>query len=251
MNSHPDLEALSAFVDGETGERDQIQSHLSGCPDCAGRLEAIRATINDLRLLSNPELDEKSSWSVRSALKQERTTRRDPRRMLLGISSAAAVLAIVAGFIAVAHNHSTHNSAPATSALLAGAFNVRTTNMNFTDASLAEELASFGKSTSSDSRANENMSAATPPRSPTKKLQALSIDLQSRIDQHATACFNSQIAPATNETFLVVQVLAALYKGDPVFIYFLEIPANKPVRIELWGLSRSTCSVEIFKQARI
>jgi anti-sigma factor RsiW len=77
MTEHPDLDTLSALLDGEldTFLRPQAEAHLHGCARCQARFAELRALGDDLRALP-------------------RRVRRAPRarRLPLALGAAASLL---------------------------------------------------------------------------------------------------------------------------------------------------------------
>ena len=111
MNTHPDPEQLSAYIDGElTGtDRDDLEQHLTGCSDCSATVRALRATLADMRALPSPVPSEQDQWALRSAIaKARRRPAERYRRWIVGAGSAAAVAAAIVGGLAL--NHTAKNT---------------------------------------------------------------------------------------------------------------------------------------------
>ncbi len=119
MNLHASTEQLSAYLDSELGfaAARQLESHFSGCAECATRLESMRRVVNGLGRVGRAEravpppalrqqirrqvVTEPPIYGVRKAL--------DTLRFLLfplqpGLRTAAAMgLALVVGLFTFAH----------------------------------------------------------------------------------------------------------------------------------------------------
>src|SRR5918996_3844924 len=99
MGSHPELEQLSAFLDGEleASERSALEAHLPSCAECRSTLDALRATIADLGELPEAVPTEQDSWALRSAISRaRRPARRWQRAAWAAGAVAAAAIAVVA-----------------------------------------------------------------------------------------------------------------------------------------------------------
>lgn len=99
MSPHPELEQLSAYVDAELepSERAALEAHLPSCAECRSTLDALRATIADLRELPEIEPTEKDLWALRAAIARARTpAKRWQRAAWAAGAVAAAAIAVVA-----------------------------------------------------------------------------------------------------------------------------------------------------------
>ena len=103
MSPHDELELLSAFLDGEldAADRARVEAHLPGCPECGATLDALRATVADLKTLPVPEPTPQDSWALRSAITKARRPLRRWQRVAMasaGVAAAAVTtLAIAIG----------------------------------------------------------------------------------------------------------------------------------------------------------
>jgi hypothetical protein len=105
MISHDELDQLSAYLDGELDpdERTRIDAHLPSCAECRTSLDALRATIVDLKALPEPAPSEQDSWALRSAIARANAPSRRWQRFAIAAGSAAAALIAI---VTLAHNGS-------------------------------------------------------------------------------------------------------------------------------------------------
>lgn len=101
MDTHAQPELLSVYVDGALDARDraQIDAHLQTCATCRATVEALRATIADLRALPEPDWSEQDSWRLHAAMRRARSPKRARFAGAIGGIAAAlvTVLAITLG----------------------------------------------------------------------------------------------------------------------------------------------------------
>ena len=93
---HDELDQLSAYLDGELeeSERARLDAHLPGCAECRTTIDALRATLTDLKALPEPVPTEQDSWALRSAIARARKpSKRWPRIAVAAGTAAAAVIA--------------------------------------------------------------------------------------------------------------------------------------------------------------
>lgn len=97
MTEHPDMEALSAYLDGESDPQESrsIAMHLGVCPDCATVVRDLQAISQGLRALlpEPPPVD--LAARVGALLDSPRPTRQRPARWperLPVVAGAAASL---------------------------------------------------------------------------------------------------------------------------------------------------------------
>jgi anti-sigma factor RsiW len=99
MNSHPELDQLSAYIDDELepAERVVLEAHLPSCAECTSTISALRATISDLALLPEAAPTEQDSWALRSAISRARKPLGRWQRVAWAAGAvAAAAIAVVA-----------------------------------------------------------------------------------------------------------------------------------------------------------
>ncbi len=262
MTLHPAPEQLSAHIDGELlgRERATLETHLAGCAECAGIVAALQATLGDLDGLKDPQMDEGAAWSIRSGVARERRLAGRGRRRAWAAGAAAAS---VAGLLAltIASTQGRPGDGPraaADSADLALTESV----VNYDEASLqallgqeaagtrvrnysgAQAQVPAGSAGGGSDASVETRSEASSAR------DALSAFALADGDQQQAATCLDTIRSAGQRTQLL-EVTAARFKDEPVFLYFFRVPADKPERIELWVLTRAGCQVRYFRQAKI
>ncbi len=87
-------EQLNEYLDHESSDRAQIESHLSTCADCAGRLSEMEVLFSEIESL--PELAISPEFSARFTPIRSEPARLPPSLTLAMILQAAlAVLAII------------------------------------------------------------------------------------------------------------------------------------------------------------
>ena len=92
---HPEDE-LSAYVDGELGERARraVEAHVAGCETCSTLLKELQDTKSLLSELPRPEL--RRSLTLGPQFAVERRTATAPRRMSFSFAPAVALSVLVA-----------------------------------------------------------------------------------------------------------------------------------------------------------
>jgi hypothetical protein len=100
MNTEPELEQLSAYVDQElTGtSRQELEEHLKGCETCRRRLEALRQTVGAIRAL--PQETPPRTFTIPAQRRQ--AFRWLPTLAWAGGAAAAAVIVVSVG-ISLSH----------------------------------------------------------------------------------------------------------------------------------------------------
>ncbi|HVL80688.1 MAG TPA: zf-HC2 domain-containing protein [Actinomycetota bacterium] len=98
MNEHIRSEVMSAIVDGESTaeERRTADVHLQGCAECRralSELSSVRDLVSALPRLEAPE------EVVQAALRPGRVRLLSPRRRLVALAAAAAVVVSLAGVV--------------------------------------------------------------------------------------------------------------------------------------------------------
>jgi hypothetical protein len=103
-NGHPDLEALSAFHDGDLGAVDaaRLERHLHACAACRAALERVRRLLAEARVLPRDVAPPEHAWAgVQTRIAREGRAAPAPVRAAHwwhnGWLAAAAALVLVAG----------------------------------------------------------------------------------------------------------------------------------------------------------
>jgi hypothetical protein len=120
MNSHPDAEALSAFLDGEAPD---VSEHVATCTDCRRQIDAlagVRAAVASP--VSPPDPDRKEA-AIAAAV-QSATSPRDRRRFRAFVAAGAVAAAVVVGLVvtrvSTSHTSSTSSGPVASNIVRAG-----------------------------------------------------------------------------------------------------------------------------------
>ena len=88
---------LNEYLDNESSERPQIESHLAECAECAARLAGLRALFNEIESLPELEL----THSLTAAFPRPSSLPAQLPRWLTLTATLQAVLALIAIFFAV------------------------------------------------------------------------------------------------------------------------------------------------------
>ena len=88
---------LNEYLDNESSERVQIESHLAECAECAARLTALQALFNEIESLPEVEL----TRSIAASFTRPSSLLAQPPRWLRLTATLQAVLALIAIFFAV------------------------------------------------------------------------------------------------------------------------------------------------------
>jgi negative regulator of sigma E activity len=252
MDTHTELELLSAYLDGEldAGERARLDAHVPACAECSETLQGLRATLTDLGTLPEPVLGEQESWALRSAiLRARRASTRRQRFAWASGAAAAAVVAVVA--IVATQGGSSNETATApqkpVEALDASA-TVFSVDRNFDAASAHDELLAVA---GAKTRSYSALSMPTPVAGPIAggaPTQALPPSEIARRPAESTPELDhcvSVVRSSTQELLQAKQFEIARYEGKNAFLLFFATSA----RIELWVMSRPSCQVLYFAQA--
>ncbi|MGH2768629.1 MAG: anti-sigma factor family protein [Actinomycetota bacterium] len=99
MELHEEIEALSAYLDGEVdgAERARIEEHLAACPACAGQKAALEQAAVGMSSLLAPSLTPDETRAIRLAVLE--AVHPSPRRALpwtARVWAAAGALAVLA-----------------------------------------------------------------------------------------------------------------------------------------------------------
>jgi anti-sigma factor RsiW len=248
MNSHPTTEQLSAFLDGEqTGaDRASLEAHVASCAACSGVLDALRATLSDLRSLSEPEMPEQDSWALRGAVAR---ARKRPERLARWTVAGGGVAATVAAILMF-----TGGGAPDRAALTAGgaemslqaASHFVVQDKNYSEKAAAKLLAMPRVTSAMTSVAGASGAGMAAPQA---KSGPGSMDSAARPTAPnytaAIARCDAQIRASAKNTTTLEQAIVARYRGERAFLLIYSAAD----RSELWVVARDTCEVRYFKQA--
>jgi hypothetical protein len=101
MKTHTTLENLSAYIDGEAKNADQVRAHLQQCAECAQRHLALAKISTDIQALPAPELRAGFAERVVATLEDGEAYRQRPWWQTVGAPVAmAATLLLAAGLFA-------------------------------------------------------------------------------------------------------------------------------------------------------
>lgn len=277
MSLHPESGQLSAFLDGALTDREHValEAHLAACADCRDMLRALRATLADLHSLPEETVDEATRWAIRSAIAREARLSGRGRRFAWATGTAAAAVVAILTFALAGGNGDRARTAADTATRreareldamqvltdnfddqrLSGALkdvtNFRRLSSAFATSGGSAGTGGLGPAEDGAAPAPEPASAQPTPGVPMKS--AGTTEAQMTVGDpdldRARTCLDSIRSERQPST--VIEVIAARYKKEPVFLYFLEAPAARPTRIELWVTTRKECTVRYFQQTRI
>lgn len=84
MNTHPDIERLSAYIDDELepSTASELERHLAACDDCRGEIDALETLRADAARLETSIEPERELWpGIAAGIERERTVELAPGRM--------------------------------------------------------------------------------------------------------------------------------------------------------------------------
>ncbi len=269
MTDHPEIEQLSAYLDGEltAAEAAPVEAHVPGCAECTRTLAAIRATLGDLALLTEPQLDSISITAIDSAVAAARASRRSFARRW-GVVSGAAAAAVVAllVFVGVVRNDdgartTSPVSLEAGTAGGAGAGTLDVSGIDYTEESLATALTALGpvpaQALSAPGAAVAPGAAGGGTTTGTDAPVVADSFAYSRGEartldgsQEQFARCVQQIERANPDT-TAVRSEYARFKGRPAFVLFYTRPRENPTYAEVWVLRPADCYTLYFAQSRI
>jgi putative zinc finger protein len=263
MNTHAEQELLSAFVDGELTEREQVtlEAHLASCADCRALLGALRATLGDLASIPEAVPSEQDSWALRSAIaKERRLARRGRRWYLISGGAAAALVAILAFALATGGGGAADKAGRQ---FLAHAPELRLNSTNYTDSSARQVLLNFssvaqdslqssgaGTGGSKDAFTADSSAPAGGPMNETyqsRSLTAGSAKSGAADEAGLSRCVDT-VTGSTDQPLTARYYEAASFDGEPAFLLVFEVTDAK--RLELWVVRRDDCQTLFFAQTR-
>lgn len=251
MNSHDELELLSAYLDEEldASDRARLDVHIASCAECRSTLTGLQATLTDLRSLPEPAPTPQDSWALRAAIRRARS----PMRRWQRLSWAAG--AVAAGALAFAFS-TLPGSTPAlresADSLAAGPPTVPIyqsgQNLSAVDAQARLlELAGYtartlagGSSATAETTAKDRAFGVVAPEAVLISPYAASADDHTAIEH----CVNV-VRGSTQEFLEPLRYELATFESKPAFLLFFRTTD----RYELWVVGRSDCSVLYFSQA--
>ncbi len=100
----PSEEELSAYLDNCSGNRQTIESHISGCAKCAARLKALRAVDDEVaKYMALPELSDSSiAKRIRKRVADRITQEEKDSRRAAPWIHTVSVFSRAAGFLIIA-----------------------------------------------------------------------------------------------------------------------------------------------------
>jgi hypothetical protein len=262
MNTHPDPEQLSAYIDGElTGTgRDDLEQHLTGCSDCSATVHALRATLADMRALPSPVPSEQDQWALRSAIaKARRRPAERYRRWVIGAGSAAAAAAAIVGVVSLASNNAPKTFAPnkevrapvlgAPSALAPPpTIQIDPTNYNSRTArSLLVSMMDAGPAYTQASPApvqNGITHGAGSSTSTTLRSSASAAD-QSKYGPKIAACEHEIFSHGSGGRRAVTYIIGR-YDSTPAFFLIYTLVVSGKTKTEMWVVQQSNCYIRLF-----
>ncbi len=249
MQNHRELEQLSAYVDGEldADARARLEEHLPGCAECRTTLDALRATVTELRALDEPAPSQHESWALRAAIARAKAR---PARWGRAAVALGGVAAVVIGFVAFGQFGSTRSASDGVD-LGAGTLpTVDVRNMNFTEESAralllgADATAPQSGAALSDDAAGEVAEESA--KSRTKRREAFrNIDWQAALTR-CTAVVTEDAAA----DYALREWFGARYEGEPALFLLYDVqPSEGDARAELWVMDPSNCDLLFWAQS--
>jgi hypothetical protein len=265
MKTHSEQDLLSAFVDGELTEREQVtlEAHLASCADCRGVLDALRATLGDLASIPEAVPSQRDSWALRSAIAKERRLDRRGRRWYLISGGAAAALVAILAFALSTGTPGADGAG--VRALGRGALSgpeLMFNSTNYTGASARQVLLGFSSTSPDwlllDQQAKLRAGGSGGTRGTETTGEFAITAGESTSEQHAPAyaadeeaslarCVDT-VTGSTQKTMTPRYYEAASFDGRPAFLLIFEIPEAK--RLELWVLLRDSCETKFWAQTQ-
>jgi hypothetical protein len=249
MNPHDEFDLLSAYVDGEldAAERARVDAHLPACSDCRATLDALRATVTELRALEDPIPSAQDSWALRGVVARARSDRsRTGRWTVAAAGVAASVIAIVALVL---------NSG-------GGGGNVRSRLPGVTEAardqtaSAAVQILAGGTYTAKTVRSEllggdlqpASKGDVTAPQAASGTRGFSNQNVSQQIARCETLTFKGETTTRRALRY-VVGDWSDKGRTTPAFFLIYDVPAAKPDHAELWVVNRETCVTLYFAQA--
>jgi hypothetical protein len=264
MTSHPDPEDLSAYLDGDSGE---WESHVSGCAQCRGQLDALRAVQQAVAAPVAPPAADRREQAIAAASTSVRPAAqpRVPRWAALATVGAVAAGVIVAAVVTTTgHRTSTTaasgpvssnlveggdlgtvNDALALHAKLAPYFGTQAQTNAAAQTPFAPGSAGAGAGASGDSTGG-TPEAATP--------KAATTVIEHAVSRSATGPL--QCVPAARalqrEPDVLVYVARATWQGTPADVLGFSPPGarttgSRPAPTRVYVLARSDCHLLVFQ----
>lgn len=264
MTVHPEFEQLSALADGELSEHEQVavQAHLALCTDCFGALAALRSTLADLDAVDEPVMDEQAAWAIRSAVRRERKLSGPARRYAFAAGTAAAAIVGILVFV-ISQGGSMGDRSRSASSGGGRTFALTETDRNYDEKALTQSLDGIvtrqdevtveagelqGPSAASGGGTSAAPASTIPQDAMTFKDSPGASKTSRSSEESARQCLATLTATSPVG---VLDVIAARYKSEPVFLFYFEAPQRKPTRVELWVVTRSGCEVRYFRQQKL
>jgi hypothetical protein len=250
MTQHLPIEQLSAYLDGDVEDRARIDAHLSSCAHCRETLAALRATLVELRDLEEEMPGEQDSWALRSAIAAARA--RDTRRYPRIAMAAASVAAVVVGIAFAASGRHTASKSNVPGGALGGAVASASLPNDFDEKSAQALLASaatgpvvVSNEFSADTAGNATSAGSAPQTA--RQGGAVATPAPQPLHMRSLRSCQAQVAPSSGG---LVEQLSARFKGAQAYFFIFAVPADNPVRLELWVTSPA-CDVLYFAQRTV
>ena len=249
MSAHEELSQLSSYLDGELteAERTSLDAHLSGCASCRETLDALRATLGDLRLLGEAPLSERDSSALRARLVKERARESRAARF---VTAAGGVAAAAIAIVAVVFNQMPQSADNALgrqpSALLAPGpsavgLAIEESDVDY-DAASARDVFDLSAKASMPADSGGGFEGA--------QSEGMTAPAGTGVAQDIARC-EARVLAAPHEEGQPMRYLAARFKGMPALFMVYAVPAAEPSRLEMWIVARDTCETLRFEQRRL
>ena len=259
MSTHPDPEQLSAYIDGELSDdgRDDLERHLTRCPDCSATLRALRATLADMRALPAPVPSEQESWALRAAINKAR--KRPATRYRRWTAAAAGVAAVAAAIVVFATVGQTNKStfgettdaqqraaAPQESQLSL----IEVDPTNYSRASASRLV--FGGPIGAIPKAEATLGPTAPlSRSATGRAGSSGFESAATEAQKASyltaiqGC-ERQVLTSNTSNLHASRYIVGTFERTPVFFLIYSVTSGTKTKFELWVVQRSDCYIRFF-----
>ncbi len=252
MSKHDQLDLLSAYLDGELDAADRagIDDHLPECAECRRTLEALRATVGDLRSLEPVALDEVSAAFITDRVAEARrlavvSPARSKATRRWGWAAGAAAAGLLAIGLLSLRDVSRQGGNSALRENTSGASDQQVTVLagrTYDRASASAELAAFGTvavdgSTERGTARSTSKDTLIPsPASGEYETGTAFTTAPPGLLECAEDVVRGADAPLDPQRYEV-----ATFEGREAYVLFFVAPKGSPTRAEVWVLRPSDC----------
>lgn len=272
--THEETEALSAYIDGalEASERARVEAHLSVCPDCSDRKDAIERVVATLASIPDVSPTADESRAIRRALEEATTSPRLAPRFWTAAGAAAFLLVATLGYVFMRGGPSIDSVTEERGEGLASGAAIPPIDFQSED-EVKEVVAAQPEVTSALARyrvsdvgaSQEEVVAALPEPITAGEAQAETTD-RSFFSRAATAPTPSPTRTASeclrtilrSQPYPLMPVMArsATYRGTPAWLLVYvwtnksDDPDARLDMLQIWLVDRDQCSPLLYQQLR-